>query len=96
MEEDEAARLTDKVLELGDVELAALLCFVAEEHCIVEAETAELNNVEKELRLVGHPLLSISLAYVLTDLRQHVRPVVCRAGLLQRDNVGRFWLWNLG
>jgi hypothetical protein len=50
--EDEVAELTDKVQELGDIELAALLCLVTEEHCIIYAETGELDNVEQELRLV--------------------------------------------
>jgi hypothetical protein len=53
--EDEAERLTDKVQELGDIELAVLLCLITEEHCIIQAETGELENVEQELRLVRMP-----------------------------------------
>lgn len=50
--EYDATRLSDKVQELGDIELAALLCLITEEHCIIEAETRELESVEQELRLV--------------------------------------------
>jgi hypothetical protein len=55
--ENEARRLSDKVQELGDIELAALLCLITEEHCIIEAEPAELENVQQELRLVCAKLL---------------------------------------
>lgn len=50
--EDETSRLVSKVQELGDIELAALLCFIAQEHCIIEADEEELENVEQELGLV--------------------------------------------
>jgi hypothetical protein len=50
--EDETSRLVNKVQELGDIELAALLCLIAQEHCIIEADEEELENVEQELGLV--------------------------------------------
>lgn len=50
--EDDTSRLASKVQELGDIELAALLCFIAQEHCIIEADEEELQNVEQELGLV--------------------------------------------
>lgn len=49
---DETSRLVSKVQELGDIELAALLCFIAQEHCIIEADEEEFENVERELGLV--------------------------------------------
>jgi hypothetical protein len=50
--EDETSRLVNKVQELGDIELAVLLCLIAQEHCIIEADEEELDNVEQELGLV--------------------------------------------
>lgn len=50
--DDETSRLVNKVQELGDIELAALLCLIAQEHCIIEADEEELENVEQELGLV--------------------------------------------
>jgi hypothetical protein len=70
--EDEAARLTDKVQELGDIELAVLLCLITEEHCIIQAETGELDNVEQELRLVRIPQIRKGLSLCFADLRQQL------------------------
>jgi hypothetical protein len=51
--EDETVRLASKVQELEDIELAALLCLIAQEHCIIEADEEELDNVAQELGLVS-------------------------------------------
>lgn len=50
--EDETIRLVNKIQDLGDIELAALLCLIAQEHGIIEADEEELENVEQELGLV--------------------------------------------
>ena len=42
-----------KVQTLSDLELAALICLVAEQHCIIEAELNSLNDVAQELKLVS-------------------------------------------
>jgi hypothetical protein len=42
-----------KVQALGDLELAVVICIVAEQHCIIESEQELLNDVGKELELVG-------------------------------------------
>lgn len=47
--EDPIAR---KVQMLSDLELAILICFVAEQYCIVEAEDDLTNDVAEELKLV--------------------------------------------
>lgn len=50
---DEASRrIAEKAQALSDVELAVLLCLVAEQHCIIEAEKEALNSLEEELQLV--------------------------------------------
>ncbi|QDS77278.1 hypothetical protein FKW77_004010 [Venturia effusa] len=62
--EDETSRLVTKVQELGDIELAALLCFIAQEHCIIETDEEELDNVERELGLIANRTFGLSYAVV--------------------------------
>lgn len=52
MGEDEG-KLVDKIQCLTDIELAVLLCLITGQHCIIEADGAELDRVGKELRLVS-------------------------------------------
>lgn len=44
--------LLDKVQELSDLELAVLLCLVAQEHCIIDTEPDSLDDLVLELQLV--------------------------------------------
>ena len=44
--------LLDKVHELSDLELAALLCLVAQEHCIIDTEPDALDELVQELEHV--------------------------------------------
>ena len=44
--------LLDKVHELSDLELAALICFVAQEHCIIDTEPDSIDELAQELELV--------------------------------------------
>lgn len=44
--------IIEKLQELGDLELAALLCLIAGEHCIIRAATEDLYHLERKLRLV--------------------------------------------
>lgn len=46
-------RLVKKVATLSDLELATLVCLVAEQHCVIETEAQLLDNVERELKLVS-------------------------------------------
>jgi len=50
-------QLALKVQALSDLELAVLLCLVAEQHCIIEAERGSTSDVAEELRLVNEPLV---------------------------------------
>lgn len=45
--------LLDKVQDLSDLELAALLCLTAQEHCIIDTEPDALDDLVLELQLVG-------------------------------------------
>lgn len=50
-------RITEKVQSLSDLELAVLICLVADQHCIIEAERELTHDVVEELKLVGSSLL---------------------------------------
>lgn len=41
-----------KVQELTDIELATLLCLIANQHCIIETEVEALDALQEELQLV--------------------------------------------
>jgi hypothetical protein len=51
--DDASDRLAEKVQALSDIELAVLICLVADQHCIIETEKQLLDAVEKELKLVS-------------------------------------------
>jgi hypothetical protein len=60
--ENDTPELLTKIQELGDVELAALCCLVAGEHCIIRADAERLSSVADELQevrsrciLIGKP-----------------------------------------
>lgn len=55
--EDVKAQLAEKIQDLNDLELAALTCLVAGEHCIVYAPSESIDAVGDELDAVR--LLSI-------------------------------------
>jgi hypothetical protein len=46
-------RLLEKVHNLSDLELAALLCLVAREHCIISTSEDTLDELVEELQLVS-------------------------------------------
>ena len=43
-----------KVQGLGDLDLAALLCLMSREHCIISTEPEYLDDLVEELQLVGY------------------------------------------
>ena len=42
----------DKVHDLSDLELAAMICLVAREHCIIDTEPDSIDDLVQELELV--------------------------------------------
>ena len=54
--------LSEKGQELTDIELAILLCLVADEHCIIQSEGEGLHKLSDEVQLVCHTLSSILLS----------------------------------
>ena len=49
----EGLDVIDKIHELSDLELATLLCLVANEHCIISTDRDVLDELEQELQLVS-------------------------------------------
>jgi hypothetical protein len=48
----EAEPLLEKVHSLSDLELAALICLVANQHCIIKTEEETVEVLAQELQLV--------------------------------------------
>lgn len=44
--------LVERVQQLTDLELAILLCLVADQNCIIQAEQDDMKSLEQELQLV--------------------------------------------
>ncbi|PQE23719.1 ATPase associated with various cellular activities AAA_3 protein [Rutstroemia sp. NJR-2017a WRK4] len=63
---DEA--LLNKIHELSDLELAALICLIAEEHCIIDTVSEALDDLVQELELVG-PCLLIHMMAGANDIK---------------------------
>ncbi|KAG4414435.1 hypothetical protein IFR04_012450 [Cadophora malorum] len=61
--------LLEKVHELSDLELAALICLVAQEHCIIDTEPDAIDDLAQELQLVGSKVFGLSNAVV--DCHEH-------------------------
>ncbi|TAQ89613.1 hypothetical protein B7494_g2071 [Chlorociboria aeruginascens] len=56
--------LLGKIHELSDVELAALICLVAEEHCIIDTDPDVLDDLVLELELVAAKVFGLSHAVI--------------------------------
>lgn len=41
-----------KVQTLSDIELAILICLIADQHCIIETEKESIRDVREEMKLV--------------------------------------------
>lgn len=48
--------LLGKVHELSDLELAVLICLIAQEHCIIDTDPDVLDELVQELELVGRKM----------------------------------------
>lgn len=67
--------LLEKVHELSDLELAALICLVAQEHCIIDTEPDAIDDLAQELQLVQHSLVCGTLLSLI-DYRLARRSLV--------------------
>jgi hypothetical protein len=48
--------LISKVQNLSDLELATLICLIAQEHCIIDTDPSVLDDLVQELKLVNFVL----------------------------------------
>lgn len=61
--------LLEKISNLSDLELAALLCFTNQEHCIIDTDPDAVQDLIQELRLVSlHFRGAISVSNILHRL----------------------------
>lgn len=88
-------RVADKVQTLSDLELAALLCLVAEQHAIIEAHSSQLDALTQELQLVSPAQFCLRAlnTYAESDRRQCLWPLQHSPGVLREDHLGRFRQW---
>ncbi|OBT87919.1 hypothetical protein VE02_02643 [Pseudogymnoascus sp. 03VT05] len=56
--------LLDKISNLSDLELAALLCLTNEEHCIIDTDPDSVQDLVHELRLIASNVFGLSHAVV--------------------------------
>ena len=60
--------LSQRVGALSDLELAVLLCLVADQHCIIHTEHSAVDNLTEELKLVWRErILAAHLSRMLND-----------------------------
>ncbi|KAK4034891.1 hypothetical protein C8A01DRAFT_18384 [Parachaetomium inaequale] len=57
-------QLLDKIHSLSDLELAALLCLIAREHCLISTEPDSVDELAEELRLVASKTFNLSSAII--------------------------------
>lgn len=67
--------LITKIHDLSDLELAALICLVTEEHCIIDTAPELLDDLVQELELVCEQYSDVSLMLTTVDCVQNVRSV---------------------
>jgi hypothetical protein len=66
MEDETVASLAQN---LGDLELAALLCLIANQHCIIKTDRSTLDTLEQELKLVNTMVLWADYIHRLMNSR---------------------------
>ncbi|KAK4153128.1 hypothetical protein C8A00DRAFT_43908 [Chaetomidium leptoderma] len=57
-------QLLDKIHSLSDLELAALLCLIAREHCLISTEPDSVDELAEELRLVASKTFNLNSAVI--------------------------------
>ncbi|KAI4704765.1 hypothetical protein J4E89_009642 [Alternaria sp. Ai002NY15] len=75
-------RITEKVQSLSDLELAVLICLVADQHCIIEAERQLTRDVLEELKLVATN--TFGLTWAVLECTEHTTLDDFGSGILVR------------
>jgi hypothetical protein len=78
--------LLDKVHDLSDLELAALICLVAQEHCIIDTEPDAIDELVQELEQVRFYLASLGLELILQGCCKSIWTLSRRSRLLRAYN----------
>src|SRR5271156_5270121 len=65
----ELDHIVERAQSLSDLELAALLCLIAKQHCIIETEDDFVDDLAQELALIVSELFRLSYA-VISDIEQ--------------------------
>ncbi|KAF2848062.1 hypothetical protein T440DRAFT_175715 [Plenodomus tracheiphilus IPT5] len=89
MSSQEHFEIADKVQSLGDLELATLICLVAEQHCIIEAEEELIDDVEAELKLVAANIFGLTWATLSCD--QHTTLDTFGSGILVKHGADPYF-----
>lgn len=80
--------IVDKVQALSDIELAALLCLITDQHCIIEADKLSVDDIDQEIRLVGGFQLTADARLIVIDCEQCFWANLRGARMLREHNVG--------
>ncbi|KAI4933044.1 hypothetical protein J4E85_003447 [Alternaria conjuncta] len=75
-------RITEKVQSLSDLELAVLICLVADQHCIIEAERQLTRDVLEELKPVATN--TFGLTWAVLECTEHTTLDDFGSGILVR------------
>lgn len=62
MKPDSSAVIVEKLQSLSDIELAVLICLIADQHCIIEAEQDLIGDIEIELQLIASNVFGLTCA----------------------------------
>jgi hypothetical protein len=81
--DDDIGTLIGKAQELDDLELAVLLCLISNEHCIIEAELADIEQAERELQSICKETFGLKSNVVHCDGNMDVDNLA--SGLLVED-----------
>ncbi|KAK4147160.1 uncharacterized protein C8A04DRAFT_24956 [Dichotomopilus funicola] len=77
-------QLLDKIHTLSDLELAALLCLIAREHCLISTEPDSIDELAEELRLVA--ARTFNLTSTIVSCRAHTTLDEFANGLFVQPN----------
>ena len=97
MAPQESDDVANKVQALGDLELAVLICLIADQHCIIEVAGEVIEDVQEELKLVRRNLCSVlrrSLKY--TGRIKCVRAHIGGARMRRAHHTRRLWRRHSG
>ncbi|KAF2633103.1 hypothetical protein BU25DRAFT_329629 [Macroventuria anomochaeta] len=87
--EEARERLVERVQTLSDLELAVLVCLVAEQHCIIQTEGQLLDNVEEELKLVATDVFGLTWAVLECNKQTTLDDFGC--GILVKDETDDYF-----